>query len=450
MSTLSWNCRGLGNPWTVQEVVDMVSKNKPDFVFLMETKVDRSHAERLRVKLGFDEVCVPGFEKWRMTGFYGFPQRWRREESWNLIKSLASKSDLPWVVIGHFNDLLFQREKQGGNPHPDRLLRGFGDTIQDCGLTQLPMIGYPYTWETGKGTVDWIEEHLDKVLATQGWRDRVVEASVLNMLTRKSDHSALFLGILNPRARGGGGGTRGFSFEMAWLHDEGCRSVVEKTWNEGRAMGLQDCTALCGNRLTKWGGDRFHKFGEQMMKLRKAQMYASYRKKKNILSTLKNDYGNWVEGEAMTGVILDYFRNIFCTNGTGDGDEFYEKVPLRVIQAHNDSLLRPFQLEEVKSALFSMFPDKAPGPDGINPGFYQHFWDVVGGDVSSYFVDFLNTRSFPANLNATDIVLIPKKNAPKMVTDLRPIALSNVVYRVMAKMITARMKPIMDHIISDS
>ncbi|XP_019173897.1 PREDICTED: uncharacterized protein LOC109169469 [Ipomoea nil] len=35
-------------------------------------------------------------------------------------------------------------------------------------------------------------------------------------------------------------------------------------------------------------------------------------------------------------------------------------------------------------------------------------------------------------------------------TDLRPIALSNVVYRVMAKMITNRMKPLMGNIISDS
>ncbi|XP_019157358.1 PREDICTED: uncharacterized protein LOC109153917 [Ipomoea nil] len=59
---------------------------------------------------------------------------------------------------------------------------------------------------------------------------------------------------------------------MAWLHDEGCRGVVEKAWLEGRNKGLQGCIQLCGDRLSRWGGDRFHKFGEQAMNLRKQQL----------------------------------------------------------------------------------------------------------------------------------------------------------------------------------
>ncbi|XP_019164331.1 PREDICTED: uncharacterized protein LOC109160499 [Ipomoea nil] len=234
----------------------MVSRKKPKFVFLMETKVGRVHAERLRVKLGFDglfyvdstglsgglalpwktnntarllsfsknhvdiEVSIPGFIKWRMTGFYGFPQRGRRD---------------------------------------------------DCGLSQMPMQEYPYTWEKGNETPDWMEERLDKVLATKVWRGVVVGASVQNILTRNSYHSALYLGIMDPRGRGNGR-KRGFRFEMAWLHVEGCRSVVEKSLDEGRGGGLQNCIGLCGDRLMRWGGDRFHKFGEQIMNLRKEQL----------------------------------------------------------------------------------------------------------------------------------------------------------------------------------
>ncbi|XP_019168052.1 PREDICTED: uncharacterized protein LOC109163801 [Ipomoea nil] len=502
------------------------------------TDVNRDHAERLRVKLGFDgllnvdnsglsgglallwrandtatvigysdnhidvEVSMPGFDKWRMTGFYGFSKRPQRRESWDLIRSLAGKSDLPWVIIGDFNDLLYQCEKQGGNPHPDSLLRGFGEAIEECGLTQLPMSGYPFTWEKGKGTPNWIEERLDKVLATQDWRELVTDASVQNILTRKSDHSALFLGILNLRERRGGL-RRGFRFEMAWLHDEGCRAVVEKSWDEGRGRGLQECVTLCGNRLTRWGGDRFHKFGEKILCLRKEQLrlrgctdpvslaefqrleeclthvelqedtywrqrakqhwlkdadantrfyhrYASNRKKKNSIAKIMNDSGDWIEGDAMRNIILDYYRGIFKSSSPTINDEFFATIQPRVTPVQNEGLLRPFEVIEVKSALFSMYPDKAPGPDGMNPGFYQHFWDVVGTDVSSYIMNCLNTGSFPSKLNETNIILIPKKKNPEMVSDYRPIALSNVIYRIMAKVITARMKPLMENIISES
>jgi hypothetical protein len=34
-------------------------------------------------------------------------------------------------------------------------------------------------------------------------------------------------------------------------------------------------------------------------------------------------------------------------------------------------------MEEVKFALFSMAPNKAPGPDNIPIEFYQHCWDII-------------------------------------------------------------------------
>jgi len=276
MSTISWNCRGLGDPRTVREIVDLVSSKKPEFLYLMETKVGRVHAERLRVRLGFEglfyvdsiglsgglglfwrencnarllsysrhhidvEVSLGGSLLSRMTCFYGFPERSRRKDSWDLLRSLAHRSPLPWVVLGDFNDLLYQSEKRGGNPHPESLLQGFGDAMDDCNLAQLPMRGYQFTWERGRGTAGWLEEKLDKVLATAGWCTMYDKAFVENNLTRTSDHSAIFLCVRPPEQRLGEG-SRSFRFEMAWLHDEGCREVVENAWAAGRPNGLVSC-----------------------------------------------------------------------------------------------------------------------------------------------------------------------------------------------------------------
>jgi predicted metal-binding protein len=38
MRIISWNCQGCGNPRTVRALKKLVAINKPDIVFLMETK----------------------------------------------------------------------------------------------------------------------------------------------------------------------------------------------------------------------------------------------------------------------------------------------------------------------------------------------------------------------------------------------------------------------------
>ena len=40
MSAISWNCRGLGNPLTVNALHRVVLEKDPTLVFLMETKFD--------------------------------------------------------------------------------------------------------------------------------------------------------------------------------------------------------------------------------------------------------------------------------------------------------------------------------------------------------------------------------------------------------------------------
>lgn len=161
MNFLSWNCRGLGNARSVRALGDLIKSRKPVFVFLSETLSFSNKIDEIRVKFGFSssfavdrvgrggglailwkpcvkcsvlesssnfiDVCISdsGVHSWRLTCFYGYPERTRRNESWNLIRSLATKSSLPWCIFGDFNDMLYASDKMGRVLHPQSLLDGF-------------------------------------------------------------------------------------------------------------------------------------------------------------------------------------------------------------------------------------------------------------------------------------------------------------------------------------
>lgn len=86
-----------------------------------------------------------------------------------------------------------------------------------------------------------------------------------------------------------------------------------------------------------------------------------------------------------------------------------EAVQPKVSEAMNSRLIGEFQAEEVYGALKQMYHLKAPGPDGMPPLFFQHFWLVVGRIVTKTVLDFLNLGIIPPNFYDTHIVRILRK-----------------------------------------
>ena len=104
----------------------------------------------------------------------------------------------------------------------------------------------------------------------------------------------------------------------------------------------------------------------------------------------------------------------------------------------NFMLLREFQASEVHKALKQMYPLKALGPDGMPPLFFQKFWPTVGGLVTKTVLDFLTLGITPPKFSETHIVLVPKTNSRKRVTEYRPISLCSVIYKVASKTLASK------------
>ncbi|KAM1862412.1 hypothetical protein ACFX14_002885 [Malus domestica] len=122
----------------------------------------------------------------------------------------------------------------------------------------------------------------------------------------------------------------------------------------------------------------------------------------------------------------------------------------RVTLEDNRDLVAPITDEEIMEAAFQIPSSRAPGPDGFSVCFYKDHWTTVGEDVVKTIKAFWHSGTLLRKLNHTNLVLIPKVKCSKNMTQFRPIALCNVSYKILAKVITNRLKKVMPKVIGEN
>uniref|UniRef100_A0A2N9EG46 RNase H type-1 domain-containing protein n=1 Tax=Fagus sylvatica TaxID=28930 RepID=A0A2N9EG46_FAGSY len=168
-------------------------------------------------------------------------------------------------------------------------------------------------------------------------------------------------------------------------------------------------------------------------------------------TNVSNDQGTVHSGdEAVGSLFVDYFTNLFQTSTPTEFSAVLHGIGPVITTEMNSQLTRPFMRQEVDNAIKQMGPLKALGTDSMSPIFYQTFWDSIGTDVSSAVLSCLNSGSILKSINHTYITLIPKKQNPTKVTDFLPISLCNVIYKILSKILTIRLKTILPKIISET
>ena len=201
----------------------------PKIVFLMETKVEKFVLDRngrrihfanlfffprvnsggglvLFWKFDMDASVQTSFEHhidvvinqgaddaWQFTGFYGDPDTASRENSWDLLRSLSHRFNLPWMCMGNFNEILFANEKLGWLDRPERQMQGFRDALGYCALKDMGYTRFPYTWCNRRpgDQNTWIP--LDRGVVIVDWILRFQAFRIPHLDAFHSDHKPLLL-----------------------------------------------------------------------------------------------------------------------------------------------------------------------------------------------------------------------------------------------------------------
>lgn len=77
-------------------------------------------------------------------------------------------------------------------------------------------------------------------------------------------------------------------------------------------------------------------------------------------------------------------------------------------------------------------------------------WDTIGVNVAEAVHEFFDKGLILRKFNHTVVTLIPKRKHNSTVTNYRPISCTNVVYKIITKILSKRMAPLLDKLIDKS
>ena len=352
---------------------------------------------------------------------------------------------------------------------------------------------------------DFIWERLDRSFANNDWLIHFGGSFIHHLTCNTSDHSPLWIlpEILDVTIQ-----AKPFRFEEMWLAEKGCTNIVQSEWNKHRvdnnAEGIVPKIELCDSALKKWSSKNFGSvrrelhlkkkllakaeldalltgvnFKARMLKSevndlmeketrmwfqRSCSLWATFgdknskyfhsratqRYQRNKINGVRDGRGHWKhDPKEIANEFLKYFAKLFYISNNCQPELALDTIQSLVTDDMNRSLSEEFIKDEVKMALNQMAPLKSPGPDGMPPLFFQHYWDLVGKDITTSILFFLNLASLPKNLNHTFITLILKVKNLELVSDFRPISLCNVLYKLFSKVLVNKLKKILPHIISE-
>ncbi|GKV27657.1 hypothetical protein SLEP1_g36796 [Rubroshorea leprosula] len=261
--------RGLGGTLKKKEVRRLVQEEKPDFLFLQETKLENVDIGICRQLWNSDEVdwvakgssgasggllCLwdsrqfvkrevfsgDGFvglagewgankRQYFLINVYGPNDRQKKASLWEELRKLVTEKEGCWLIAGDFNAVRGPEERRGRTGEsPD--MKDFDEFIATTDLVDVKLSNRNYTWYKPDGTA---RSRLDRFLLSMEMSNTEGEWIQQGLPRSISDHCAIVL-----KSRTTDWGPKPFRVLDAWQQHPDFKKFVEDKWSEMEVEGF--------------------------------------------------------------------------------------------------------------------------------------------------------------------------------------------------------------------
>jgi exonuclease III len=172
---------------------------------------------------------------------------------------------------------------------------------------------------------------------------------------------------------------------------------------------------------------------------------------KHIKSVCMDDGTVVTDPDQVLNCLYEFYDNLYTDNVCCEKEDMMAFTPDSEL-VDSDRILtdEKISLEECKEALDALPSGKTPGTDGLTKEVYKTFWKELSPILFKCFVKSVNEGQLSQDQRRAIISLIPKQDKDlRFIKNWRPISLLNVDYKVLAKLIAMRLKPLLPALINE-
>jgi endonuclease/exonuclease/phosphatase family metal-dependent hydrolase len=88
---------------------------------------------------------------------------------WTLLRRINPKSTEPWLMMGDFNEAMWQEDHISRSKRSERLMMDFREVLSHCDLHDIGFVGTPWTWDNKQQGQRNVKVRLDRAVASPSW-----------------------------------------------------------------------------------------------------------------------------------------------------------------------------------------------------------------------------------------------------------------------------------------